>query len=168
MGPGPGQSALYPRPAGREYRDGGGLHGAQMSLDSAKRRGAAGAGRPAGPLHRQRHRRRRRPAAGTARAGGRGGRLQLRYRELDPDVFGEELERPEYADVERIAVVAATVVRSPAGTRKLASCRRRRGPPRPTGRRRRRVHRGCSRCRNTRGSPSPVGGHTQKSPTPAR
>ena len=28
------------------------------------------------------------------------------YRELDPDVFGEELERPEYAQVERIAVVA--------------------------------------------------------------
>ena len=28
------------------------------------------------------------------------------YRELDPDVFGEELERPAYAQVERIAVVA--------------------------------------------------------------
>ncbi len=28
------------------------------------------------------------------------------YWELDPDVFGEELERPAYADVERIAVVA--------------------------------------------------------------
>lgn len=28
------------------------------------------------------------------------------YRELDPDVFGEELERPAYAEVERIAVVA--------------------------------------------------------------
>jgi SAM-dependent methyltransferase len=27
------------------------------------------------------------------------------YRELDPDVFGEELERPAYARVERIAVV---------------------------------------------------------------
>ena len=27
------------------------------------------------------------------------------YAELDPDVFGEELERPAYADVERIAVV---------------------------------------------------------------
>jgi methylase of polypeptide subunit release factors len=30
------------------------------------------------------------------------------YEELDPDVFGEELERPPYADVERIAVVALT------------------------------------------------------------
>jgi methylase of polypeptide subunit release factors len=28
------------------------------------------------------------------------------YRELDPDVFGEELDRPAYAHVERIAVVA--------------------------------------------------------------
>ena len=31
------------------------------------------------------------------------------YRELDPDVFGEELERPAYAQVERIAVVALDV-----------------------------------------------------------
>ncbi len=30
------------------------------------------------------------------------------YVELDPDVFGEELERPAYAEVERIAVVALT------------------------------------------------------------
>lgn len=29
----------------------------------------------------------------------------VRYEELDPDVFGEELERPAYASVERIAVV---------------------------------------------------------------
>jgi release factor glutamine methyltransferase len=33
------------------------------------------------------------------------------YRELDPDVFGEELERPEYAQVERIAVVALDATR---------------------------------------------------------
>ena len=31
----------------------------------------------------------------------------LAYREIDPDVFGEELDRPNYRDVERIAVVAA-------------------------------------------------------------
>jgi release factor glutamine methyltransferase len=31
------------------------------------------------------------------------------YRELDPDVFGEELERPAYSGVERIAVVALDV-----------------------------------------------------------
>jgi SAM-dependent methyltransferase len=33
------------------------------------------------------------------------------YRELDPDVFGEELERPAYAGVERIAVVALDAVK---------------------------------------------------------
>jgi len=33
------------------------------------------------------------------------------YQELDPDVFGEELESPAYADVERIAVVALVVTR---------------------------------------------------------
>ena len=33
----------------------------------------------------------------------------VRYRELDPDVFGEELEREAYANVDRIAVVAATI-----------------------------------------------------------
>lgn len=33
------------------------------------------------------------------------------YRELDPDVFGEELEKPGYEQVERIAVVALTVTR---------------------------------------------------------
>lgn len=33
------------------------------------------------------------------------------YRELDPDVFGEELELPAYADAERIAAVALVVQR---------------------------------------------------------
>ena len=33
------------------------------------------------------------------------------YRELDPDVFGEELDRPGYAGVERIAVVALDATR---------------------------------------------------------
>jgi SAM-dependent methyltransferase len=35
----------------------------------------------------------------------------LAYEELDPDVFGEELAGPAYLDVERIAAVAAVVVR---------------------------------------------------------
>ncbi|WP_427912901.1 methyltransferase [Ramlibacter sp. MMS24-I3-19] len=34
-----------------------------------------------------------------------------RYRELDPDVFGEELDEPAYADAERIAAVALLVER---------------------------------------------------------
>lgn len=40
------------------------------------------------------------------------------YRELDPDVFGEELLKPGYERVERIAVVALTVTR-----RHRAQCR---------------------------------------------
>ena len=37
----------------------------------------------------------------------------LRWRELDPDIFGEELEKPAYAEVERIAAIGA-VVEKPA------------------------------------------------------
>ena len=33
------------------------------------------------------------------------------YRELDPDVFGEELQEPAYATAERIAAVALVVRR---------------------------------------------------------
>lgn len=36
-------------------------------------------------------------------------RLNYSYNEIDPDVFGDELERPTYSQVERIAVVALTV-----------------------------------------------------------
>ncbi len=35
----------------------------------------------------------------------------LEYRELDPDVFGEELEHPAYAAVDRIALIAAVFER---------------------------------------------------------
>lgn len=39
------------------------------------------------------------------------------YREIDPDVFGEELENPAYADVDRIAAVSLVVqVKNPLGT----------------------------------------------------
>jgi hypothetical protein len=31
--------------------------------------------------------------------------MKWRYQELDPDVFGEELEREVYRDVDRIAAV---------------------------------------------------------------
>jgi hypothetical protein len=37
------------------------------------------------------------------------GRLAFSCRELDPDVFGEQLARPGCRDVERIALVAATL-----------------------------------------------------------
>lgn len=36
-----------------------------------------------------------------------------RYRELDPDVFGEELDEPSYARADRIAAVALVVARPP-------------------------------------------------------
>ncbi|ATY33980.1 methyltransferase [Sphingomonas psychrotolerans] len=92
----------------RTYRDGGGMLGGQVSVDMARMamhrlksggrlilytgsaivRGADLLGR-----------------ALAALAGAEG--CDLRYREIDPDVFGEELERPAYAEVDRIAVVAA-------------------------------------------------------------
>ena len=37
--------------------------------------------------------------------------LPWSYREMDPDVFGEELDEPAYADAERIAAVALIVQR---------------------------------------------------------
>jgi len=40
--------------------------------------------------------------------------LRHRYFELDPDVFGEELERPAYSRIERIAVVGLDAYREPA------------------------------------------------------
>lgn len=97
------------------YRDGGDEHGAELSLDWAK----AGLAKlaPGGRVLLY---------TGSAIQAGGADRLkaalsnlslesgaELNYRELDPDVFGEELERPQYADVERIAVVGA-VLRKPA------------------------------------------------------
>ena len=37
--------------------------------------------------------------------------LQFVYEEIDPDVFGEELDRQPYADVDRIAVIGLTAIR---------------------------------------------------------
>jgi hypothetical protein len=97
---------------GREYRDGGGLHGGQVSLDMA--RAALEHLAPGGRLLLY---------TGAAIVDGRDElkvelvRLaqrkgaQLSYRELDPDVFGEELTQPQYADVERIAVIGAVLVK---------------------------------------------------------
>jgi methylase of polypeptide subunit release factors len=39
----------------------------------------------------------------------RGQGAKYTYEEIDPDVFGEELEQPAYADVERIALVAVAI-----------------------------------------------------------
>ena len=97
----------------RNYRDGGDMHGAQLSfdwtIDAARRL------RPGGAmilytgsaivdgcdeLHEALER--SLPTLGCT----------LDYREEDPDVFGEDLEKPAYADVERIAIVSAVVRRA--------------------------------------------------------
>ncbi|SDA35544.1 Methylase of polypeptide chain release factors [Sphingomonas sp. NFR15] len=96
----------------RLYRDGGGMHGAQLSLDMTRMaldRLAPG-GRVilyTGSAIVEGDDALKRALADAASAGGFG----LDYRELDPDVFGEELDQPGYADVERIALVAAVLTR---------------------------------------------------------
>ena len=100
-------------PAERAYRHGGGPLGAGLSLailDAALERlesggtlllytGAAIVG-GADPFQ----------AAAAARLAGTG--FTWRYREMDPDVFGEELESAAYAETDRIAAVVLTVRKS--------------------------------------------------------
>jgi methylase of polypeptide subunit release factors len=92
------------------YRQGGGMHGAELSrdwtLDAARKLAPGG---------------RVLLYTGSAIVDGRdalrealeaelpGLGCTLRWRELDPDIFGEELEKPAYADVERIAAIGAVV-----------------------------------------------------------
>jgi methylase of polypeptide subunit release factors len=96
----------------RFYRDGGDLWGARLSLDWV----LAGAEKlaPGGQLILHtgvsivegrdvllNHLRDALPALGC----------DLWYHELDPDIFGEEMSKPAYAQVERIAAVGAVVTR---------------------------------------------------------
>lgn len=99
--------------AGRAYRDGGGIHGGQLSVDLAK--AVLPRLRPGGRLVLYTG---SAIVEGTDRLGvclrelaGVSG-CALRYRELDPDVFGEDLIKPHYAGVDRIAVVSAVFTRS--------------------------------------------------------
>lgn len=97
---------------GPAYRNGGGMHGDQISLDMARM--AVERLAPGGRLILY---------TGSAIVGGRDrldealGRLAaengcvFRYAELDPDVFGEELAKPQYQGVERIAAVAAILAK---------------------------------------------------------
>jgi SAM-dependent methyltransferase len=99
--------------AERAYRSGGDMHGARMSLDWA----LAGAKRlgPGGRMILY---------TGVAVVDGQDGLLHalerelpgigcsLRYEEIDPDIFGEELCRPAYRHVERIAAVGAVIEKS--------------------------------------------------------
>jgi methylase of polypeptide subunit release factors len=92
------------------YRQGGGMHGAELSLgwtvDAARKLAPGG---------------RVLLYTGSAIVDGRDAlrerlerdlpalRCTMRWRELDPDIFGEELAKPAYADVERIAAIGAVV-----------------------------------------------------------
>jgi methylase of polypeptide subunit release factors len=101
--------------AGRAYRDGGDLHGARLSLEWAME--AADRIAPGGAILLY---------TGSAIIGGRDGLRKalereaaargcaLRYFEIDPDIFGEQLDQPGYEEVERIAAVGAVIRRPPA------------------------------------------------------
>jgi hypothetical protein len=99
-------------PGSRLYRDGGGMHGGQVSVDMTRMaldRLAPG-GRMilyTGSAIVDGADELKRALAWEASAR----EFDLGYRELDPDVFGEELEQPAYRDVERIALVAAVITR---------------------------------------------------------
>ncbi len=104
-------------PDGPAYRDGGGNHGAQVALELSAE--AVDRLNPGGrvilytgsPIIAGKDRLR---ATLAQLAGDYGGSLS--YREIDPDVFGEELARPAYREVDRIALVAA-VITAPADPR---------------------------------------------------
>jgi release factor glutamine methyltransferase len=94
----------------RTYRDGGGAHGEALALRIVREAIARLA--PGGTLILY---------TGAAVVDGSDvflsalapllGTLHYEYEELDPDVFGEELEQPAYRDVERIAAVGLRVQR---------------------------------------------------------
>ncbi|PVM93655.1 methyltransferase [Caulobacter endophyticus] len=99
--------------SGRIYKDGGDMHGARLSLDwtqQALERLAPGGrfvlytGSPISMGGRDilgEHLKALARKAGCA----------LDYEEIDPDIFGGELRRPEYRDVERIAAIGAVFTR---------------------------------------------------------
>lgn len=100
-------------PSARAYRDGGDLYGARLSLDWMV--AAAAKLAPGGRLILH---------TGVSIVAGQdvlrpqleaalpATEYSLWYHELDPDIFGEELATPAYADVERIAAVGACVTRA--------------------------------------------------------
>ena len=96
--------------AHRLYRDGGGNHGAQLALELSAE--AVDRLTPAGRLilytgspiiaGKDRLKATLAQLAATHDA-------TLAYREIDPDVFGEELARPAYHEVDRNALVVAVI-----------------------------------------------------------
>lgn len=98
---------------GRLYRDGGAMHGGEVSLAMAvmAMQRLAPAGRLILYTGSAIVRGEDALQAALAKAAAAHG-CTMRYREIDPDVFGEELDNPAYRDVDRIALVAAVVTRS--------------------------------------------------------
>jgi methylase of polypeptide subunit release factors len=98
---------------GPAYRDGGGMTGAELSLrwalDAAEK--LAPGGRlllyTGSAVAKGRDRLKAELEAKLAPLG-----ASLRYAEIDPDIFGEELEKPGYEEVERIAAVGAVITKS--------------------------------------------------------
>lgn len=100
---------------GRTYRDGGGMLGAELSLEWA-REGARLLDEGGRMLI----------YTGAAICAGRDAlrealeqifadnEIELSYRVIDPDIFGEELSRPVYRNVDRIAAVGIGVRRTAA------------------------------------------------------
>jgi len=101
--------------AHRLYRDGGGLYGGELAFDWARRSLAALAEGGTLLLY-----------TGAAVIDGKAPLLEkirglteaaearLQATEIDPDVFGEELGRPEYGNVERIAVYGIKITKRTA------------------------------------------------------
>ena len=100
--------------SGRTYRDGGDMHGARLSLDwsvAAARRLApdgrvllyTGSAIVDGHDALRAALAERLPALGCA----------LTYKEIDPDIFGEQLDAHGYESVERIAAIGAVIQRLP-------------------------------------------------------
>lgn len=99
--------------SGRTYKDGGDLHGARLALDWANEALArltvggkfvlyTGSAILDGGVDALRH---------ALEALVAGAPYRLTYEELDPDIFGGELRRDAYVDVERIAAVGAVIER---------------------------------------------------------
>ncbi|AUW57348.1 methyltransferase [Sphingobium sp. SCG-1] len=97
----------------RAYRDGGGMHGGEVSVDMAQaalprlNTGGRFILYTGSAIVDGQDQLQQRLGKSAERNG-----CSLSYRELDRDVFGEELEHSAYADVDRIAVVAAIFTRA--------------------------------------------------------
>lgn len=100
-------------PAKRLYRDGGGMHGARLSLDWALAAAQrievggtillyTGSAIVAGHDALREALEEELPALGCS----------LRYAEIDPDIFGELVDQPGYEAVERVAAVGAVAVKA--------------------------------------------------------